>query len=153
MSMAVLTEPSARVAGRPRFFWDGWLLGSVLVLLALGVVMVHSASVAFASRAHGFSTYFLVRHVFYLALGLGLMALGLRLRVRMWEKAGPYLLLVGITALVLVLLPGVGAHVNGASRWIKLGFFTLQPAELMKLFMVVYVAGYLVRKQEELRNF
>jgi cell division protein FtsW len=144
---------SSRTAGRPRMFWDGWLLGSVLVLMALGLVMVHSASVAYAARTQGFSTYFLLRHVIYLGLGLGLMAIGLRLRVRVWEKAGPFLLLGGIVLLVLVLLPGVGAHVNGASRWIKLGFFTLQPAELSKLFMIVYVAGYLVRKQEELKNF
>lgn len=152
MSMAVLAE-SARVAGRSRAAWDGWLLGAVLALLALGVVMVHSASVAYAARTHGFGSYFLLRHVVYVALGLGVMALALRLRVRVWEKAGPYLLLGGIVLLVLVLLPGVGVHVNGASRWIKLGFFTLQPAELVKLFMVLYVAGYLVRKQEELKNF
>lgn len=153
MSVAVLADQPIRVAGRSRFFWDGWLLGSVLVLLALGVVMVHSASVAFATRTHGFGAYFLLRHVLYVALGLGIMALALRLRVRVWEKAGPYLLLAGIATLVLVLVPGIGLHVNGASRWIKLGIFTLQPAEPMKLFMVSYVAGYLVRKQEELKNF
>ncbi len=153
MSLAILAESPARVAGRPRFFSDGWLLGSVLLLLAFGVVMVYSASIAFAARMHGFDAYFLVRHLLYVAVGLGLMVLALRLRIRVWEKAGPYLLLAGIAALVLVLLPGVGARVNGASRWIKLGFFTLQPAELMKLFMVIYVSGYLVRKQEELRNF
>lgn len=152
MSSVAMAE-SARVAGRPRMFWDGWLLGSVLLLMAIGIVMVHSASVAYAAKTQGFSAYFLLRHLLYVALGLGLMALGLRLRVRVWEKAGPLLLLGGIVLLVAVLLPGVGAHVNGASRWIKLGFFTLQPAELVKLFMVIYVAGYLVRKQEELKNF
>jgi cell division protein FtsW len=152
MSMAVLTE-SARVAGRSRAAWDGWLLGAVLALLALGVVMVHSASVAYAARTHGFGAYFLMRHVVYLALGLGLLAIGLRLRVQLWAKAGPVLLLGAIVLLALVLVPGVGARVNGASRWIKLGFFTLQPAELTKLCMIVYAAGYLVRKQEELKNF
>jgi cell division protein FtsW len=94
-----------------------------------------------------------LRHLLYVALGLGLMGLALRLRVRVWQKAGPYLLLAGIVLLVLVLLPGVGMHINGASRWIKIGFFTLQPAELVKLCMIVYVAGYLVRRQEELKNF
>src|SRR6185436_8714937 len=153
MSMAVLTESSTRIAGRPRWSGDGWLLGSVLGLIALGVVMVYSASIAFAARMHDFDAYFLVRHLFYLAAGLGLMLAAYRIRVRVWEKAGPYLLLIGIAALVIVLLPGIGARVNGAARWIKLGFFTLQPGELMKLFMIIYVAGYLVRKQEELKNF
>jgi cell division protein FtsW len=151
--MSAILNDQSRVAGRPRMFWDGWLLGSVLLLMALGIVMVHSASVAYAAKTQGFSAYFLMRHLIYAALGLGLMAVGLRLRVRVWEKTGPYLLLGGIVLLVAVLLPGVGAHVNGASRWIKFGFFTLQPAELVKLFMIVYVAGYLVRKQEELKNF
>src|SRR5205807_1238284 len=117
---------------RPRLLWDGWLLGAVLLLIALGVVMVHSASIAYAARTYGFGAYFLVRHLVYVALGLGVMALTLRLRVRVWEKCGPYLLLAGIALLVIVLIPGVGARVNGASRWIKLGFFTLQPAEMMK---------------------
>jgi cell division protein FtsW len=150
---AVVMPSEARDAGRARFFWDGWLLGSVLVLLALGVVMVHSASVAYAAREFGFSTYFLMRHVVYVVAGLALMALAVRVRIKVWEQSGPYLLFAGIVLLVLVLIPGIGAHVNGARRWIKLGFFTLQPGELMKLFMVIYVAGYLVRKQEELKNF
>jgi cell division protein FtsW len=153
MNMAVTAEQSARIAGRTRLHWDGWLLGSVLALLALGAVMVYSASIAYATRMHGFDAYFLLRHVVYLAAGLGLMFAALHLRMRAWEQAGPYLLLLGIAALVLVLLPGIGMRVNGAARWVKLGIFTVQPGELIKLFMVLYVAGYLVRKQEELKNF
>jgi cell division protein FtsW len=86
-------------------------------------------------------------------LGLLFMAFTMRTRVRWWEKAGPYLLLIGIVALSVVLLPGIGANVNGSSRWIRLGIVNLQPSEFMKLFTVVYVAGYLVRKQEALKNF
>jgi cell division protein FtsW len=86
-------------------------------------------------------------------LGLLFMAFTMRTRVRWWEKAGPYLLLIGIVALSVVLLPGIGAHVNGSSRWIRLGIVNLQPSEFMKIFTVVYVAGYLVRKQESLKNF
>jgi cell division protein FtsW len=109
--------------------------------------------VAYAARITGNSLYFLIRHVSHIALGLLCVAVTLRLRVRLWEKGGPYLLLGGMLLLALVLLPGVGAHVNGSSRWLKVGILNLQPSELMKLFMVVYVAGYLVRKQDELRNF
>ena len=152
MSAAVMTG-TIRAAGRARPTWDPWLLGSTFVLLALGVIMVYSASVAYADREMHNSVYFLVRHASYTLLGLILMAFVMRTRVRWWEKAGPLLLLLGIVSLVVVLMPGIGAHVNGSSRWIKLGIVNLQPSEFMKLFMVIYVAGYLVRKQESLKNF
>ena len=153
MIAAVMTSTAVRAAGKTRPVWDYWLLGSVCTLLALGVVMVHSASVAYAAREMHNSIYFLVRHASYVVLGLLLMAFVMRTRVRWWEKAGPYLLLLGIVSLVVVLVPGISAHINGSSRWLRLGVLNLQPSEFMKLFMVIYVAGYLVRKQEELRNF
>jgi cell division protein FtsW len=142
-----------RAAGRARPAYDPWLLGAAAVLLMLGLVMVYSASIAYAERATGNGAYFLVRHAAHMGLGLGLFALVLRLPVRLWEYAGPYLLLAGIVLLALVLVPGLGGQVNGSVRWIRLGLFNLQPSELMKLFMIVYVAGYLVRKQDELANF
>ncbi|MDO8703580.1 MAG: putative lipid II flippase FtsW [Sulfuricaulis sp.] len=152
MSATVMTG-TIRAAGRARPTWDPWLLGSTFVLLALGVIMVYSASVAYADREMHNSAYFLVRHASYTLLGLILMAFVMRTRVRWWEKSGPLLLLLGIISLVVVLMPGISAHVNGSSRWIKLGIVNLQPSEFMKLFMVIYVAGYLVRKQESLKNF
>lgn len=142
-----------RTSSRVRPGWDRWLLGSTFTLLTLGVIMVYSASIAYADREMHNSAYFLIRHVSYVILGLILMAFVMRTRVRWWEKAGPYLLLFGIASLCVVLVPGISAHVNGSSRWIKLGIANLQPSEFMKLFMVVYVAGYLVRKQEALKNF
>lgn len=151
--MAAVMTGTMRTAGRARPAWDPWLLGSTFALLAIGVIMVYSASVAYADREMNNSAYFLVRHVSYAILGLLFMAFTMRTRVRWWEKAGPYLLLIGIVLLSVVLLPGIGANVNGSTRWIRLGIVNLQPSEFMKLFAVVYVAGYLVRKQEALRNF
>lgn len=144
---------AVRIAGRARPAWDPWLLGSVLALLALGLVMVHSASVAYAERLHGLSGYYLIRHAAYAALGLVGLFLAACTRIRWWERAGPYLLLAGLALLALLLVPGVGVHAHGSTRWIRLGVVSLQPAELMKLFMVVYVAGYLVRRQPELGRF
>ena len=152
MNTAVMSD-AVRAAGKSRPLWDPWLLGSTFILLALGLIMVYSASIAYADREMHNSAYFLIRHACYSVLGLILMAFVMRTRVRWWEKAGPYLLLIGIASLFVVLVPGISAHVNGSSRWIKLGIVNLQPSEFMKLFMVVYVAGYLVRKQEELKNF
>ena len=148
-----LSEAGMRSAGHARPQWDPWLLGGALALMLLGVIMVHSASVAYAQRVTGNSIYYLTRHLGHVLLGLLLLGAVMHTRVRWWEKAGPYLLLLGIGLLVAVLLPGIGGHVNGSSRWIRLGIVNLQPSEFVKLFMVVYVAGYLVRKQEELRNF
>ena len=142
-----------RTSNRVRLVWDRWLLGSTFVLLTLGVIMVYSASIAYADREMHNSAYFLIRHISYAILGLILMAFVMRTRVRWWEKTGPYLLLLGIASLCVVLIPGISAHVNGSSRWVRLGIVNLQPSEFMKLFMVVYVAGYLVRKQEALKNF
>ncbi|MFL6646725.1 MAG: putative lipid II flippase FtsW, partial [Sulfurifustaceae bacterium] len=107
----------------------------------------------YATRTQGNSLYFFEHHALYLLAGFAAAAVVVRTRVRWWEALGPYLLLAGLAALVLVLLPGIGMHVNGSSRWLRLGVVTVQPSELMKLFMIVYVAGYLVRKQEELRKF
>jgi cell division protein FtsW len=149
----VLSADHVRIAGRSRAPWDYWLIGAAAALAALGLVMVYSASVDFAARTQGTSTYFLLRHAVYLTAGLAVVSVVLRTRVRWWEAAGPFLLLVGLALLVLVLIPGVGMHLNGSSRWLRAGVFTVQPSEFMKLFMVVYVAGYLVRKQEELRQF
>ncbi len=150
---ATLTAAPARAAGRARHAWDYRLLGAVAALAALGLVMVHSASIDFAARTQGSSWYFLLHHAAYLLTGAAIVGVVVRTRVRWWEAAGPYLLLVGLALLVLVLVPGIGLHVNGSSRWLRLGPLTLQPSEFMKLFVVVYVAGYLVRRQEELRRF
>jgi cell division protein FtsW len=144
---------SARVAGRGGGRWDPWLLGSVAALLILGSIMVFSASVSISDRQSGSSLHYLIRHLASIGLGVIAMMIAMRTRVRMWEQLGPYLLLIGITLLVVVLLPGIGRHVNGSARWIPLGVVNLQPSELVKLFLIVYVAGYLVRKQEELRFF
>lgn len=142
-----------RSAGRSQPALDPWLLGSVTALIMLGIVMVYSSSVAYAERTTGQGSYFLLRHLAHLGIAVLGMLVVYRMRVRVWERLGPYLLLIGMVLLVVVLLPGIGATINGSSRWIKLGAFNLQPSELMKLFVIVYVAGYLVRRQDELVQF
>ncbi len=152
MSAEALVTERTRSAGREWAQWDPWITRIVLTLLILGAVMVYSASISIAERS-GNSARYALQHVFNIGLGLALMALVMRSRMRWWEKAGPTLLVGGIVALVLVLIPGIGTHVNGSSRWLRLGFANVQPSEFMKLFMLVYVAGYLTRKHEELKNF
>src|SRR3972149_3362854 len=91
-----LSEAGMRSAGHARPQWDPWLLGGALALMLLGVIMVHSASVAYAQRVTGNSIYYLTRHLGHVLLGLLLLGAVMHTRVRWWEKAGPYLLLLGI---------------------------------------------------------
>ena len=125
------------------------LLFAALVLLGLGLVMVASASLHRIGEA---PFYYVNRHL--VAIGLGLLGALIisRVPVTLWERSGTLLYFIGLLLLVLVLVPGVGREANGATRWIPLGAFNLQSSEFMKLFMVIYIAGYLVRRQLEVAH-
>jgi cell division protein FtsW len=128
---------------------DYQLLGAVLVLLGFGLVMVASASLPTADRQFGDPFHYVVRHSIAIGLGLGLGAVTFAVPMRWWEKSGTLLYFIGILLLVLILVPGLGKRVNGALRWIPVGPFNLQSSEMMKLFAVTYLAGYLVRRRTE----
>ena len=135
---------------------DHALLWSALLLGAIGLVMVYSASIAMA-EAERFTafrpTYFLSRHVVYIAAGLACAAALFRIPVWLWQRAAPWLFLFGTALLVAVLIPGLGREVNGSRRWISLGVAGFQPSELMKLFVVLYAADYTVRKAAFMNDF
>ena len=128
---------------------DPGLVWSAALLLAIGLVMVYSASIAMA-EAEKFTGYrpgyFLVRHATYLCVGVGVAAALFRVPLWLWQKAAPWLFLAGSVVLVAVLVPGLGREVNGSRRWIPLGIATFQPSEMMKLLVVLYAADYTVRK-------
>jgi cell division protein FtsW len=129
--------------------YDQGLVWVTLLLLGFGLVMVYSASIALAEAdkmtGHQ-STYFAMRHAIYLVIALTAALAAFQVPTDVWQKAAPYLFLLGLGLLVLVLIPGIGRDVNGSRRWIPLGIATLQPSELMKLFATIYVADYTVRK-------
>ena len=125
------------------------LAWSALLLLALGLVMVYSSSIAMAeaSRHTGFRPwYFLVRHGLVLVVGLAAAALAFQVPMKAWQRLAPWLFVAGAVLLVLVLIPGIGKSVNGSRRWLPLGFVNVQPSEFMKLAVVLYAASYAVRK-------
>ena len=127
---------------------DLTLLWSGLVLLLIGMVMVYSASIAIAEASRYTSnhpTYFLVRHAVFLAIGLVAAGCAFQVPLATWQKLSPWLFVAGVVLLALVLIPGLGRDVNGARRWIALGFVNPQPSEFMKLFAVLYAADYTVR--------
>ena len=127
------------------------LLSAVVVLLLFGMVMVYSASIALpdASRFASLrTTHHLTRHAFALTVGMGCALLAFTIPVQRWQKAAPWLFALGLVLLVIVLVPGIGKMVLGARRWIPLGPVSVQPSELMKLFVILYAADYAVRKQD-----
>jgi cell division protein FtsW len=131
---------------------DYGVLVVVLFLLGFGFLMVTSASMPIADRNYDDPFFFVWRHGFALVLSLALGGLCFVLPVSFWERGGPWLVLVAIALLVLLLIPGVGRTVNGATRWIPLGVLNLQPSEIMKLVAVVYTSGYLVRREIEVHT-
>ena len=140
----------------PSAEYDRSLAWAALILAALGLVMVYSASIDTA-QSSGYAghnpAWFLVRQAAFLGLALGAALIVFLLPARFWQQAAPWLFLGAIGLLIVVLVPGLGRDVNGARRWLALPFFNLQPSELMKLAVVLYAADYTVRKHAVLKSF
>ena len=136
--------------------FDQALLCIVLALLALGLVMVYSASIAMPDNPK-FTlyspTHFLVRHLVSLLIAVLAALVAVQVPVSFWEKSAPWIFVGALILLLLVLVPFIGKGVNGARRWIPLGFLNFQPSELAKLAMAMYAAGYMVRKMDARENF
>lgn len=128
------------------------LLVVMLLLMTIGLLMMTSASVEIANGQYGDPFFFFKRQALFAVLGLGLVAVTLHLPVRVWYANSGFFLLLSFVLLTLVLVPGIGRVVNGSARWIDLGFYNLQPSEMAKLFIVVYLAAYLERHREAVRD-
>jgi len=131
---------------------DYALAAAAAALLALGLVMVASASLHLGAARGQESFHFVNRQALFAGLGVGLAYGMWRTPLRVWERFGPMLAALGLFLLLAVLVPGIGREVNGSMRWLPLGPFNLQVSELMKLFTVVFMAGYLVRRGLEVRE-
>ncbi|MBJ6609269.1 MAG: putative lipid II flippase FtsW [Candidatus Thiothrix moscowensis] len=129
---------------------DRDLLLALLALLAIGVVMLLSASMWVAERQYSNPYYYFVRQLVFLGLGLVLALLMYQIRLDFWQKLGVRLLPIVLVLLVLVLIPGIGKTVNGSSRWLNLGFMSVQVSEIAKLIMLLYLSGYLIRHGKNL---
>ncbi|WP_404872795.1 putative lipid II flippase FtsW [Ideonella sp. A 288] len=136
--------------------FDQGLVWVVVALLALGLVMVYSASVAMPDNpkfARYAPTYFLSRHALFICISVLAAVLAVQVPVNTWERWAPWLFVVSLVLLTVVLIPQVGKGVNGARRWIPMGFMSFQPSELAKLAMAMYAASYMVRKMDVKERF
>ncbi|MDE2594740.1 MAG: putative lipid II flippase FtsW [Burkholderiales bacterium] len=136
--------------------FDQALIWVVLALMALGLVMVYSASIALPDSpkfANYATTHFFSRHVFSIVLAICVAAVVTQIPLAVWERWAPWLFVTSLILLILVLIPHVGKGVNGARRWLPLGVMNFQPSELAKLAITLYAADYMVRKMDVKERF
>ncbi|MDQ7076005.1 MAG: putative lipid II flippase FtsW [Gammaproteobacteria bacterium] len=130
-----------------------WLLAScALILMLLGVVMVGSASFSMSERIFGSPYHYLIRQSLFAFMGLFLILVVGRVSLLNWQNMRMWMLVISLVLLLLVFVPGLGKTVNGSTRWLDFGLFRFQVSELVKLLMLVYLSGYMVAHQEEVRQ-
>ena len=150
-SVVITVDRPARMSS-----FDQPLVLVTMVLVAFGLVMVYSASVALPDnpRFSGYThTFFLQRHLLSIVIAAVTALAVVQVPMSFWEKAAPAIFVLALVLLVIVLLPFVGKVVNFSRRWIPLGFMNFQPSELAKLAIAMYAASYMVRKMEVKEKF
>ncbi len=131
---------------------DGVVLSLTLVILGIGLVMLASASVTIAEREFQSPLAYFYRQLLALGAGVGVAVAAVLIPMRLWQRFSFLVLAAALVMLVVVLLPGVGVTVNGATRWLRLGGINIQVSEPARLLMIIYLAGYMVRRQEALAS-
>jgi cell division protein FtsW len=144
MSATVMSR-GLQARERMPFAWDPWTLGLVAALLLLGLVMVTSASMSIAARQLGDPFFFLERQFIFGLAGIALAWMLTRVPAALWDKYSLALLLCALALLLLVLIPGIGARVNGARRWLRAGPVNFQVSELARVLVLNWLCSYCVR--------
>lgn len=149
-SQLSLLELFAAKHDKPRSSYNFHLILVAIALMTIGFVVITSASMPIADRIHENPYYFASRHGVYILLALAIGLITLNLPMQFWRTSNPYLMLAALAMLVAVLF--IGRTVNGSTRWIVIGPITIQAAEPAKLFFFLYLAGYLVRRYEQVNE-
>ncbi|NLJ34399.1 MAG: stage V sporulation protein E [Firmicutes bacterium] len=126
---------------------------AAITLLGIGVIMVFSASSVTAAGLRNDAYFYLKRQALWAGLGVIAMVIFMNINYRFWQRAGKFILVVTIILLLLVLIPELGKEGLGARRWLELGPVNVQPSEIAKLSLVIFLAGYLTNKGEDIRKF
>ncbi len=130
--------------------FDPMLVASLIALLAIGAIMVGSASISIADRQTGDPLFYLARHVAAIGIGLVGMLVAAVVPTELWYRMNWLLLVVAFGLLAVVLIPGLGHVVNGSRRWLLVGPVTLQASEPARLCLLLYISSYAVRRAQEL---
>lgn len=129
---------------------DGAMIALWVALMTIGLIMVASASIAFAALNYDDAWYFARRHGIYLMMGMMVALFVMCLPMSVWQRYSGYLLLFTLLLLVIVLIPGIGRRVNGSQRWLSLGFISIQVSEIAKVCAVIFFASFFARRYQEL---
>jgi cell division protein FtsW len=148
--VAIREEQRAAAGG---FSLDLELWIEVLLLIGVGLVMIYSASSIMALRKFGDAAHYFKRQLACIVLGIGIILIVSRVSYRRYRKAVPWMFLMAVLALILVLVPGLGAEINGARRWFNFRVFLVQPAEFAKVVWIILLSVSLERKREEVHRF
>lgn len=132
--------------------YDKWILVSAVALVLFGLLMVSSASMVISDRHYGYPFHYLIRQSVYIAIGFIAAWFVFHIPLRAWQQYSGCLMLISLFLLFAVLIPGIGRSVNGSRRWFELGFFSLQVTEIVKIFSIIYIAHYLVRFNDQIRE-
>ena len=153
-TLALPWSQGSQRAGKQRVAADHTLLAVTMILALVGLVMVFSASAIMAGNGkHHDPGFFLKRQIAWLAFGFLLMHLTSRLDYTLWKKLSIPMLACMLLLLVMVLVPSLGVVVKGARRWLRWGPISVQPAEMIKLVAVIYMAAYLAKKGDKITLF
>lgn len=155
MSDAVATETkSSRLLSQLLNLngYDWVLCGCAVALVLIGFIAMSSASIEFAAVTYNDPFFHVVRYLFHLSIGVVAALLVYQVPMEFWQRTGWIWLFAGFALLLLVLIPGVGREVKGSRRWLMLGPLTIQCSEVVKVCVILYLAGYLVRRQQEVRE-
>ena len=149
-TQAIMKE-GHQMNNRINYDYDFRLITAIVFLLSLGLIMVASSSIAIATNQFNEPLFYFWRQLVAVFIGLSLILFALKIPVHVWQTLSTTLLIFGIVLLILVLIPGVGRQINGSYRWIQLGPVSMQASEPVKLFVITYLAAYLVRQNESVR--
>ncbi len=136
----------------PPALYDKWFVIAIMCIAGLGLLMMTSASIVVSDKQLHQPFYFLYKQLVFMSLGVVIGVVILQFDISYWEKLGGYFLLGVMLLLALVLIPGIGHSANGSARWIGFGPLSFQVSELTKFAVVVYMSGYLVRRNLEIRT-
>ncbi|VAW99175.1 Cell division protein FtsW [hydrothermal vent metagenome] len=134
------------------YSFDVLLLLSAFIILSLGLIMVASTSVSIADKNSAEPFYYFIRQFAFAVVGIIAGFIVFKIPLFVWQKLGPALVVSSVVLLLMVFLPGVGKEVNGSVRWLAFGPINIQVSEIVKLFLVIYLSGYLVRHQDSVRS-
>ena len=152
-TLALPWSQTSQRSGKQRVAADHTLLVVTMILALVGLVMVFSASAIVAGNRFQDPGFFLKRQIAWLTFGFLLMHLASRIDYTFWKRLSIPMLVCVLLLLVIVLVPSLGVAAKGARRWLRLGFISVQPAEMVKLVAVVYMAAYLTKKGDKITLF